>query len=620
VRRAGRAITAICAALWLAASAPAGAAPSASRAQQDTADATALAANLKAQGKLREAERLLRQALKARRKALGEQHADTGVSYAALADTLAARGKTAEAERLHRRALEILLEARGPDDPATAAAYAGLAGDLTARGRYAEAETLSSRAVAIARARRAGAGADAVPAEGPVFRRYPTVAWLAAREAPGDLPRLRDAAFTAAQDLDVSPAARAIVQTAAHGPGPLSALSIAQAQRRLRPREGLLLIVPTGEDVHVFAVSRSRTAWNRIAGGQADLERRIRALRCQVDELACAGRGPAVARGGQAVFDGQTAHGLYLELVAPVESALAGVDRLYVTTSGTLGGLPLALLPVAPPDGALPPGLQSLAGMSWLADRYALTTLPAIASLRAAAPSRRPASQRWTFVGYGDPTLGGARPTLRPLPGAATELRAMAQALGAPTTSLHLGVRATEAALKTSPDAPRAGVLAIATHGLLSHELDGVDEPGLVLTPPATATAEDDGVLTATEAAALDLSAEWVILSACNTAGTDGTPGADSLSGLARAFLYAGARALLVSHWRVYDDATAALTVQTLAIQRANPRLSKAQALQKAMRAVRTGRRPDGSALPGWRPDWAHPAYWAPFVLIAAEG
>ena len=70
----------------------------------------------------------------------------------------------------------------------------------------------------------------------------------------------------------------------------------------------------------------------------------------------------------------------------------------------------------------------------------------------------------------------------------------------------------------------------------------------------------------------------------------------------------------------MYDDATAALTVQTLAIQRANPTLTKAQALQRAMRVVRTGRQYDGKMLPGWRAEWAHPAYWAPFVLIAAEG
>ncbi|MDB5425107.1 MAG: hypothetical protein JWQ29_2523, partial [Phenylobacterium sp.] len=114
--------------------------------------------------------------------------------------------------------------------------------------------------------------------------------------------------------------------------------------------------------------------------------------------------------------------------------------------------------------------------------------------------------------------------------------------------------------------------------------------------------------------------ADWVILSACNTAGADGSPGADAMSGLARAFLYAGAKALLASHWHVFDDSTAALTVETLTIQRANPKLTKSQALQRAMAAVRSGRRADGSRIAGWTPEWAHPAYWAPFVLISAGG
>ncbi len=55
-------------------------------------------------------------------------------------------------------------------------------------------------------------------------------------------------------------------------------------------------------------------------------------------------------------------------------------------------------------------------------------------------------------------------------------------------------------------------------------------------------------MLTASEIATLDLDADWVILSACNTAAADGTPGAEGLSGMAKAFFYAGARALLVSH------------------------------------------------------------------------
>ncbi|WP_296595911.1 CHAT domain-containing tetratricopeptide repeat protein [Phenylobacterium sp.] len=716
-------------------------------------DAAALGANFDAQKRHAEAAPLLREALETRRKVLGERHADTGASYGALGDNLAALGKAAEAERLHRKALEIVRAAKGDADPATARAYAALAGDLNARGRYrdaepmlsraldvrraalgekhpltaatydalaetqhrmasnAGAEELASRAVAIVRARRSAdlkttgsdpdaairrARADAELGQSePVFRRYLRLAWLASREQPAELARLQDQAFTAAQDLEVSPAARALAQTAARASftrktaakdarvrqalagevrqieGQLAralpqddpakaarvgaaldavgreladldarlqkdnpnyaeaisppALSIARAQRRLRPGEGILFIVPTGDDVHVFALSHTKVSWNRLEGRQAELEARIRALRCQVDDGACGKARPA-GDASVAPFDLQTAYSLYRDLIAPVEGALPGVDRLFVTTSGAFGGLPLGLLPTTP-SGAAQSRPQALASAHWLADRYALTTLPSIASLRTASAAARAPAARWSFIGYGDPE--GQAPASRamsdggvfaPIPGTANELRAMARTLGAPPASVRLGARATESSIRNSPDLARAGVIAIATHGLLSHEIKGLNEPGLLLSTPARPTPQDDGVLTASEAATLDLSADWVILSACNTAGGDGAPGADSLSGLARAFLYAGARALLVSHWRVFDDATAALTVQTLAIQKANPALSKAQALQRAMRAVRTGRKPDGSALPGWRPEWAHPAFWAPFVVIAADG
>ncbi|PZQ65535.1 MAG: hypothetical protein DI570_01315 [Phenylobacterium zucineum] len=717
------------------------------------ADAAALGANLDAQKRPREAEPFLRDALAIRRKALGERHVDTAASYGALAANLGARGQRQEAERLHRRALEIVLAAKGDHSPAAAAAFLALAGDLARRGRdaeaepllrkaldarraalgerhpataeaydalaanqqrlaaYAPAEALASRAVDIVRARRtadlkasgadadtalrrARAGADDSAEIEPVFRRYLNLAWLAAKAEPATLPRLREQAFTAAQELEVSPAARALAQTAARaaaGGGAREArlrqdlagqvrqlesqlvnalpqtdpakaarvgaaldavgrelagldariqrnnpryaemaspppLSVGQVQAKLRPGEGLLLIAPAGDDVHVFAISRTKVAWNRIDGAAATLDARLLALRCQVDDEACSSPTP---EGYMPVYDLGSAYAVYRDVIAPVESALADVNRLHVTASGGFGSLPLGLLPTAAPaPGA---GASALASTAWLADRYALTTLPSVASLRVAAPPRHATAKRWAFVGFGDPALTGPEPGTRrladpaalrsafpPLPGTADELRAMARTLGAPASSLRLGGRATEAAIKTSPELARADVIAFATHGLLSRELTGVNEPGLVLTPPGKATAQDDGVLTASEAAALDLSAEWVILSACNTAGGDGRPGAENLSGLARAFLYAGARALLVSHWRVFDDATAALTVETLAIQRSNPKLTKAQALQRAMRVVRTGRRPDNTALPGWRPEWAHPAYWAPFVVIAA--
>ena len=118
--------------------------------------------------------------------------------------------------------------------------------------------------------------------------------------------------------------------------------------------------------------------------------------------------------------------------------------------------------------------------------------------------------------------------------------------------------------------------------------------------------------------ARLTLAADWVLLSACNTASSDGTPGADSLSSLARSFLYAGASALLASNWRVSDEATAALTVETLSGRSGNG-ITRAEALQRAMRAVRTGKRADGSAIAGWNESWAHPAAWGAFTVISNE-
>jgi CHAT domain-containing protein len=92
--------------------------------------------------------------------------------------------------------------------------------------------------------------------------------------------------------------------------------------------------------------------------------------------------------------------------------------------------------------------------------------------------------------------------------------------------------------------------LHFATHGTIAGEIEGASEPGLILTPPKAQSDVDDGYLSASEVAGLKLDAEWVILSACNTA-AGGFEKAEALSGLARAFFYAGARALLVSHWGV---------------------------------------------------------------------
>ena len=114
--------------------------------------------------------------------------------------------------------------------------------------------------------------------------------------------------------------------------------------------------------------------------------------------------------------------------------------------------------------------------------------------------------------------------------------------------------------------------------------MKGLGEPSLALTIPSEPSELDDGLLTASEVAQLKLNADWVVLSACNTAAGD-KPGAEALSGLARAFFYAGAHALLVSHWAVDSDAATRLTTTTFDIMKNDPKLGRAEALRRAMLA-----------------------------------
>jgi CHAT domain-containing protein len=195
-----------------------------------------------------------------------------------------------------------------------------------------------------------------------------------------------------------------------------------------------------------------------------------------------------------------------------------------------------------------------------------------------------------------------------PLPETAEELCTVASRLNANPNDIRLGARATEREIKRlseSGELAQYRIVHFATHGALSGEVTGNSEPGLLLTPPDTPSEVDDGYLTASEIAGLKLDADWVILSACNTA-AGGTEGAQALSGLARAFIYAQARALLVSHWAVNSQATVKLITGALSRIAADKSLSRAEAMRQAMLAL----------IDGNNPIEAHPSYWAPFIVV----
>ncbi len=110
----------------------------------------------------------------------------------------------------------------------------------------------------------------------------------------------------------------------------------------------------------------------------------------------------------------------------------------------------------------------------------------------------------------------------------------------------------------------------------------------------------------------LKLNADWVILSACNTAAPDGD-GAEAVSGLGQAFFYAGAKSLLVTSWPVETKSATALTTRLFHVEAASHGIPRAEALRGAKQAVMDDCVGDGFS-------YAHPLFWAPFLIVGEGG
>jgi CHAT domain-containing protein len=203
---------------------------------------------------------------------------------------------------------------------------------------------------------------------------------------------------------------------------------------------------------------------------------------------------------------------------------------------------------------------------------------------------------------------------LAPLPETADEVCEAAALFGSGEDDVFLGNRATESNIKrlsASGELANYRIIHFSTQSLLAGEgvVFGVSESSLVFTPPALATAEDDGILTESEIATLKLDADWVILAACNTAAS-GYGKDEVFSGLARAFFYAGAQSLLVSQWYVDSRATVALVTKAFASLSRNPSIGPSGAVRQSMLEM----------IDNGAPREAHPSVWAPFVVIGESG
>ena len=377
----------------------------------------------------------------------------------------------------------------------------------------------------------------------------------------------------------------------------------------------------------MWVVRKNAASWRTLDTNKAEVEKLVASVRGRMND-SC-GDLPCPAELG-------ALHALYTKLVAPIADELKDVRHLLLVPDGGLQGLPFSMLVASPAQHATDPLKTDYTKVNWLAQHHSVTVLPAVQSLRALRLFARSEFGQEPFIGFGDPALEGSEshPTARgkriernvalrggladtaeirqlePLPATATELKAIAKTLQAKPDTLWLRERAAEDNVKRL-DLSRYRTVAFATHGQLAGSVKGSYEPGLIFTPPAKGSEQNDGYLTASEAAQLKLRAEWVLLSACNTAAPDGTPGAEGLLGLAKAFFYAGGKTLLVSHWPVDSDATVKLTTTMMRLHQDDEKLNKAEAHRQSMLMLMNDRH---------NPEYAHPFYWAPFAIVGEGG
>jgi CHAT domain-containing protein/tetratricopeptide (TPR) repeat protein len=606
------------------------------------------------QGRFADAGPLYQRALSIREQAVGPDHPDATASLNNLASFYQAEGRTADALPLVERmipagraqlrvALPVLLAAQGQLMPAEKALDDAL--DAIQRGSQSSAASAVNKlavrlaagsdrmAELVRKDQDLGSEADALDKA--------IVAAVSKQASKRDVAserRSRDrlAAISAERaTLQKTLAVEFPDYAALSNPLPMPAREI---QALLSGDEAMVLFSVTDKESYVIALTREGFDWKPVSFGAEALSQKVAAFRRGLDVGKASD-----ASGKSGLFDLALANDLYATLLGPVETLVKDKRSLLVVPSGALTALPFHLLVTEKPAQAIPEKIEGYREAAWLLKRQAVSVLPSVASLKALRSLARKDHGAKPMIGFGDPLFnpmqdsagdkraagtktaarsvtsaaytdfwqgagvdrGKLAQALPQLPDTADELNAVAKDLGVAASDIHLGADASETAVKRAPLADY-GIVYFATHGLVAGDVRGLAEPSLALSIPKQPSELDDGLLTASEVAQLKLNADWVVLSACNTIAGD-KPGAEALSGLARSFFYAGARALLVSHWAVDSEAATRLTIATFDRLKSDPKIGRAEALRQAMLSYLN----DASS-----PKNAYPAFWGPFALI----
>jgi len=279
---------------------------------------------------------------------------------------------------------------------------------------------------------------------------------------------------------------------------------------------------------------------------------------------------------------------LYDLLIAPIEKALSGKTILCLVPDGVLWEVPFA-------------ALKDKSG-KFLVERFAIAYAPSLTTLSAMQKVTRQRSEmrKGQLLALAYPSFGATRKIELPLRGTFEELpqtereaKAIAALFGK-NAQVYLRNQATEERFKE--EATRYRILHIATHAIF--DASNPLYSGLLLARGKN----EDGILEAWEIADMDLNAELLVLSACETARGVIKEG-EGLVGFGWAIFVAGCPSSLLTQWQVADKSTAELMVAFYRYWRTKG-LSKAEALQQAQLNLLHGK------------PWAHPFFWSSFVLI----
>jgi CHAT domain-containing protein len=410
------------------------------------------------------------------------------------------------------------------------------------------------------------------------------------------------------------------------------AMSLADLQALLAPGEAYYKLIQVGDSLYGLLATPDRARAWRIDASPAEIEADVDALRATT----------SLVEDGRAItypFDVERSHALYRRLFGPVASEMASVRHLIFEPDGAMLRLPLNLL-VASREGldayrarSARPGNDGFdfTGIDWLGrDRDVTTSVSATSfrDIRRIAPSR--AAREYLGLGENEPAPGFFEAPVRLASAAAQDCAFSPAAWSRPISAEELQVaglalgrgRPGEAELMTGADFTDTAILArsdlgafrvlhFATHGLLRAPREDCPAQPALLT--SFGGPGSDGLLSFREIFDLHLDADLIILSACDTAGGASaaatreagiTTGGDfALDGLVRAFVGAGGRSVVASHWPVPDDYDATKRLIS-GLFTAPPGTPTATAMRLAQRALMDD------------PDTSHPYYWSGFAIV----